>query len=169
VKTIGCILWPIPDFMAKKLKKQFKPLPVDIKLAPTLAGRLQQFRELRNMTLLDLATSSKMTLKRIEDLEQGLETWLSSPDRQIIAKAMEIEPILLQEVELRPEEAYEEPKYTSKDLDVLAEKILDGEIDLPCPACSKPLRCTIEEAYDLKERAVVYPKAFCRTCPFVLT
>lgn len=151
------------------LKKQFKPLPVDIKLATTLAGRIRQFRELRNMTVLDLATDSRMPIKRIEDLESGLETWLSSPDRQIIAKAMEIEPILFQEVELRPDDPYIEPKYTNEDLDVLAGRILDGEIDLPCPVCGKPLRCTIEEAYDVKDRAVVYPKAFCRVCPFVLS
>lgn len=120
------------------------------------------------MTVLDLSMSSKMPVKRIEDLESGLETWLSSPDRQIIAKAMEIEPILFQEVELRPDDSYQEPTYTSEDLDFLAEKILDGEVDLPCPACGKPLKCKIEEAYDLKDRAVVYPKAFCRICPFVL-
>ncbi len=84
--------------------KQFKPIPPNLELAPTLARRIVQVREVRNMTVLDLATKANFSIKRVEDLESGLETWLSSTDRQRLAKALNVEPGVLKEVEQRHNE-----------------------------------------------------------------
>ena len=81
--------------------RQVKPFPKGMQFAPTLAQRLSQLREFRNMTVLDLARSSRFSRQRIEDLEAGLESWLSSTDRQLLAKALAVEPKLLQKVEKR--------------------------------------------------------------------
>src|SRR5690606_36373062 len=79
-----------------------RPLPSNIELAPTLSARVFQIREYRNMTVRDLGKQTRLGPKRIEDIEAGLETWLSSPIRQRLANALSIEPYLLKEVEIKP-------------------------------------------------------------------
>ena len=81
--------------------RQLRPLPSSLELAPTLAQRIAQLRDLRNMTQMDVARRTRFSLQRIEDIESGIETWLSATDRQLLAKALCVEPVLLQEVEAR--------------------------------------------------------------------
>lgn len=146
--------------------KQVKPIPQNLELAPTLARRVFQLRELRNMTVKDLAKSSRMPIGRIEDIEYGLETWLSTADRQVIAKALVVEPQLLQEVETRPQ-LTESLEHELK-LRELSDFILQGRTDLECPDCGHSLKCSIQHAYDIEEKPIKFAKAFCLKCPFVL-
>ena len=60
--------------------RQFKPIPSTTKLAETLSQRVAQLRELRNMTVRDLARASRFGLKRVEDIESGMETWFSATE-----------------------------------------------------------------------------------------
>jgi transcriptional regulator with XRE-family HTH domain len=152
--------------------KQLRPLPSTMQLAPTLAQRVQQLREFRNMTELDVAKQSRFGLKRIEDLEQGVETWLSAPDRQLLANALSVEPGLLQEVETRSiaghhagRESHMLNHATSAQL---SESILHGARDLECPDCGATLKCSIQEAIDMEGYPTKSAKAFCLKCPFVL-
>lgn len=145
--------------------RQFKPLPSDLQLAPTLARRVQQLRDFRNMTVRDLAKLSRLGLERVEDIEGGLETWLSSTERQLLAKALAVEPILLQEVESRPpagDEALEDAQVR------LTQAILRGARELECPNCHSTLRCSVQEAFDMDGNPTAFAKAYCMKCPFVL-
>lgn len=146
--------------------RQYKPLPPDMVLAPTLARRINQFREFRNLTVRDLARLTRFTMSRIEDIEGGLETWLSSTDRQLLAKALSVEPYLLQEVErksnLEPDAAQRRNSL------MISDAIQNGVRNLECPNCGGTLKCSMVEALDIEGNPISYPKAFCMKCPFVL-
>jgi transcriptional regulator with XRE-family HTH domain len=146
--------------------RQVKPLHADITLSTTLAQRVKQLREYRNMTVRDLARWSRFSINRIEDIEAGVETWLSSADRQLLCKALVVEPYLLEEVEVR------NFLTDSKPLEIarydLAQFVLRGDPSLKCPLCEADLQCSIQEGFDIEGNPIKLPKAFCRTCPFVL-
>jgi transcriptional regulator with XRE-family HTH domain len=151
--------------------KQLRPIPPDFQLAGTLARRVGQLRDFRNMTVRDLARAARFTVERIDDIEQGLETWLSSTDRAILAKALSVEPGLLQEVERRAKvttENYDE-QLVAKLQQQLAESILAGGRDLECPSCGGTLKCSIREGLDMEARPIRFPKAYCLKCPYQLT
>ena len=146
--------------------KQVKPLLPNIGLGHTLAQRVKQLREYRNMTVKDLARWSRFSINRIDDIESGIETWLSASDRQLLCKALVVEPSLLEEVEVRSSstdlKALEIARYD------LAQFVLRGDRDLKCPLCYGSLKCSIQDALDLDGNPVRLPKAFCFNCPFVL-
>ena len=146
--------------------KQSRPLPKDLELAPTLARRVLQLREFRNLTVRDLAKLSRFPEVRIEDIESGLEIWLSSTDRQLLAKALSIEPSLLQEVETRP--PLSDSTQQKAAAAYLGRAILEGVRELECPDCGQTLRCSVQEGFDLDGLPVRFPKAFCSRCPYVL-
>lgn len=140
-----------------------------MKLADTLAQRVAQLREFRNMTLRDLAKTSRFDVRRLEEIESGMETWFSSTERQLLAKALAVEPALLQEVERRCKpDTDEENELASEDLLRLSKAILTGSRDLECPHCGGNLKCSIQEGFDLDEQPIQFAKAFCLKCPFVL-
>jgi transcriptional regulator with XRE-family HTH domain len=146
--------------------KQSSPLPAKMILAPTLAQRVGQLRDFRNMTLRDLGKLSRLGQLRIEEIEAGMESWLSSTDRQLLAKALSVEPRLLLEVEARPN--LEESVAQKLEIESIADAILEGARDLECPECGGTLKCSIQEGYDIDGKPVAFPKAFCTSCPFVL-
>lgn len=151
--------------------KQFKPIPSTFALAPTLARRIAQVREFRNMTVLDLANQSNFGVKRVEELESGLETWLSDTDRQRLAKALSIEPQLLKDVEVRAVETSLVPQthmLNAVTAQRLAQDILDGVEDLKCPDCGSPLKTNVIDGFDIEGHPQQFAKAFCIKCPYVL-
>ena len=152
------------------MAKTTRPIPRDMPLADTLASRVRQIREFRNMSQLELANESRIGLERLHDIESGMETWLSSPDRQVLAKALSVEPVMLLEVEYRPDHrAHPEFSSLSDELrQEMAEAILAGARELECPQCGSLLRCSIQQGFDIKEQPIYFPRAFCQKCPFVL-
>jgi transcriptional regulator with XRE-family HTH domain len=150
--------------------KRSGPIPKTIQLASTLAARVYQLRELRNMTVRDLARSTRFGIRRIEDIQSGLETWLSSTDRQILAKALVVEPVLIEEVEVRSRVSKESqptavPNPVSEDLHGA---IVQGARQLSCPLCGNKLNCSIQKGLDMDGFPVQLAKAHCTKCPFVL-
>lgn len=146
------------------------PIPQDLVLESTLASRLNQLRTFRNLSKHELAVASRMTDEKIDDLESGLETWLSSAERQIIAKALYIDPNLLKEVEYRPPDSAH-PAYAGMSEDVneaLTNSILRGQRDLACPQCGSTLRCSVQKRVDMNGEVLDFAKAFCQICPFTL-
>ena len=135
-------------------------------LPPTLGGRVNQLRQRKNLTVRDLSRMTKLSLERIEDIEGSVETWLSTADRQLIAKALAIDPYVLQEVETRQTGQTDEVRYSVQQ--TLAERILEGERELSCPNCSGVLRCSVQEALDMDGNPIQFAKAFCLKCPFIL-
>lgn len=118
----------------------------------------------------DLAKAVRMPVKRVEEIEAGIETWLSETERQIMAKALRVEPWVLQEVEYRsPKEPHPgTASLTGDESKELANSILHGVEVIPCPRCKTPLNCSVQEGLDIEGRRMRFPKAFCPNCPFVL-
>lgn len=137
-----------------------------MELAPTLAQRVFQLRQFRNMTVKDLAKEARFQPSRIEDIESGIETWLSAPDRQMLAKALNIDPYRLQEVEVRRD--LDDEEELTRQCKVIAEAILQGAKTLECPKCRSTLRCSVKEGLDLDGLPIKFARAFCMKCPFIL-
>lgn len=145
--------------------RRYKPLPADFKFESTLAGRLRQIREFRTMSTQEVAKLCRFKLQRVEELEGGMENWLSAADRQLIAKALSVEPSLLKEVELRSGIDDDRNGAMEKNL---ARAILAGQKDLPCPYCGGKLISSVEDAFDIEDRPFRFAKAFCENCTFLL-
>ena len=150
--------------------KQVGPLPKNIVLAGSLAQRVHQLREIRNMTLRDLAKSTKFGIKRLEEIEAGFETWFSSTDRQLLAKALSVEPSLIEEVENRYKTDIDVkfntiPEQIKADLE---RAILAGVKNLNCPVCGENLKCVIQYAFDINGEPIELARANCHRCPFIL-
>ena len=148
-----------------------RPLPKDLALASTLASRLNQIRQFRNMSKSELAEACRIPNKRLDDLEAGLETWLSPSDRQIIAKALFIDPTILKEAEYRPDIDNAHPSYAAMSDEIIQrieQSILNGARNLSCPQCDNILKCSVQERRDLNNEKVYFAKAFCVKCPFTL-
>jgi transcriptional regulator with XRE-family HTH domain len=139
-------------------------------LGTTLAQRISSLRDYRNLTVKDLARFSRFAIDRIEDLEAGLETWLSATDRQRLAKALNIEASLLQEVEMRAvlSSTKESSTYTVDRIREIAHAIINGARDLECPECGGNLKCSIQQGLDLENNKILLARAFCSKCPFIL-
>jgi len=116
------------------------------------------------MTVLDLSRQSRFSPQRIEDIESGIETWLSDTDRQILAKALSVDPAVLKEVESRPAGAAVVEASSGRDLETA---IIEGARNLPCPRCGQPLRCSVQDGYDFDGLPIRFAKAFCTSCPYV--
>jgi transcriptional regulator with XRE-family HTH domain len=148
--------------------RQYKPLPANLQLAPTLARRVNELRDMRNLTVRDLAHMTRFPLRRIEDIEAGLETWLSATDRQRLSIALGIEPGLLLEVESRSAWDAKASK-SAADADLaLTDAILNGARQLNCPQCGSQLNCSVQQALDFEGNPTRFAKAFCSKCPYVL-
>ncbi|MCA0312785.1 MAG: helix-turn-helix domain-containing protein [Candidatus Melainabacteria bacterium] len=138
-------------------------------LETTLSRRVSQLRRLRNLTLEEVSERTNFTVARLEDIEAGLETWLSATDRQKLARALTVDPPVLQEVEVKPRlEPSADPKRWQAILDDLTESILLGARELSCPQCGHTLRCRVQEGLDINENPIFFAKAFCQKCPFTL-
>ncbi len=146
--------------------KQFKPLAITGDLGDTLARRIQALRCLRHLSIGQLAALSRFSPRRLEEIEAGFETWLSYVDRQVLAKSLGIEPGLIEEVEKRSDD-YDEQESRLREK-TLVDAILAGARELDCPRCQRPLRASVQEGFDLDGNRIIFAKAFCSVCPFVL-
>ncbi len=131
--------------------KSKNSLPESILVTSTLAQRIQGLRSLNNFTVLDLAKLTKIPIKQIEDIESGLDTWLSSVLRQKLANALKVEPNLLLEVEFK---------------DYVDIKFVDYKI---CPNCKIDLQLKTYEGFDFNNDVVQLQKFYCSKCPYVIT
>lgn len=150
--------------------KNLKPIPPSLALAPTLARRVNQLREARDLTVRQLAKMARFECRRVEDIEAGLETWLSAADRQMLAQALAIDARLLQEVEtrVRPDSVPESAAASGSVAADLSERILAGQRELCCPDCGSPLKASVQEGFDIEGAPLRLAKAYCTRCPFVL-
>lgn len=140
-----------------------------IERATTLAQFVAQRRRMLNLSIEELAKSSRFPAKRIEAIESGVEIWLSVTDRAILSKALRVYPADLREVEASPEELWKvEIQDRERQVEELGERILAGEVNLPCPNCGGVLKCTVESAFDHDGLPAEYARAYCPVCPFSL-
>lgn len=134
-------------------------------LPKTLALRVQYFREKWNLSKEALASLSNVELALIDNIEEGIETFLSTTIRQRLSKTLKIPASTLKEVEKHPQK----PQIPLEKLEYLKENILAGNIkNNKCPACGNILICKIITMYDLEDNPVEHAKARCSKCPFQL-
>lgn len=137
-------------------------------LEKTLARRVSQLRDLKNLTVLDLSRVTRMSVKRIEAIESGQEIWLSIRDRTVLARALGVQPAILQEVEACPSEMSPARMQSVAAVDEIAERILAGEVQIPCPQCQTNLKVSVEDALDFEGRPTQFARGYCPVCPFSL-
>jgi hypothetical protein len=144
-------------------------LPRDRDWGSTLARRLTFIREWRGMSVGAVARDSHFSVERINDIETGMETWLSSSDRQLLALALKVDAAILQEVETRARlEAAADPVRFEAIVADIRDSILSGLKEIDCPQCGNTMRCRVQEGLDMEGQPTYRAKAFCVKCPFVI-
>lgn len=132
-------------------------------LPKTLAGRVQILREKYNLSREKLAELSNIDICTINNIEEGIDTFLSASMRQRLSKPLKISSNVLKEVEVKPSEQLINPKIIKE----LEDKILYGQLENnKCPKCGNLLICKVLTLYDLEDNPVKHAKARCSKCPF---
>jgi len=139
----------------------------DHKLPPTLASRVSFLRNARRIHIEELCTQAMVSFKFIEDVEAGIETWLPTSVRQRLARVLKVDPIILEEVEVKKDFGDPLPKDPPLELvERIKEEILSGNENLTCPKCNKPLKVWIQNGFDLNDFPIQTPKGHCTVCVF---
>lgn len=139
-------------------------------LPATLAERVRFLREKRYMTTGLLALKAQVPVGLIEDIEAGLESFLSPAIRQRIARVLHVRPSQIQEVETPPEfNDAEVPLLQRKGLDLRAAILEEPDAPHLCPSCGAPLAARLFERRDLNDKPLIVVKANCTRCLFRMT
>lgn len=132
-------------------------------LPDTLAERIQYLRDKCYLSREQLASLSNIDIATISNLEEGTEIFISSAQRQRLAKVLKIPAYVLKEVEKQPENK----TVSNTWIESLRNNILDGNLENNrCPSCNSLLNCYITTFIDLEDNPVEHPKATCTKCPF---
>lgn len=136
-------------------------------LPPTLASRVSFLRNGRRIHIEELSVQARVSLKLVEDIEAGIETWLPTTVRQRIARVLKVDPIILEEVEIKKNYGDQNLKDPPLELiERIKEEILSGSENLTCPKCNKPLKVWIQEGFDLNGFSIKAAKGHCTVCIF---
>ncbi len=146
-------------------------MPSASSLPETLAQRVRHLREQQDMPPEVLAWKARVPLSMVEDIEAGIETFLSPAIRSRLARVLHVRPAQLREVETPPEEAIslEVPVLQRKSLDLLEAIRQDPQGAFHCPRCQAPLVARLFERRDLQDQTFTVVKAHCTQCMFRLT
>lgn len=128
----------------------------------TLAEFIYEKREKLGLSQGGLARKSLVDLKVIEDIEAGKELFLPVTIRQNLAKALKCNPDEIKVLE----KDFTNEVVSKEIIDVLKQRILNGEDELVCPKCGNDLVVKIEKMYDLEDKEVFEAKAYCSKCVF---
>ena len=136
-------------------------------LPKTLASRVSFLRNERRIHIADLSHQARVSIKLLEDIEAGIETWLPTSVRQRIARVLKVDPKILEEVEIKNkkiEMLYKDPP--GELIERICEEILEGVADIKCPACGSEMKVWIQDGFDLNENPIKTPKGYCKSCVF---
>ncbi len=133
----------------------------------TLAQLLQELREKQGITTTRLAELANLPVKQIQDLEAGLELFLSPAIRQKIARVLKVRPAVLKAFEKMA--LPENPPLSHQ----AREQYLDEIMHYPnqehlCPLCQAPLTIRLFNRRDLEDNLLLEVKAHCSKCLFKL-
>lgn len=138
-------------------------------LPKTLAARISFIRDSRGLHVFELSKLARVSTKLLEDVEAGIETWLPVAVRQRIARILNIDPNILEEVEIKNKASEALTKVPPLELlERIEEEILSGIKDVNCPVCGNKLRTWIQEGFDLNSNPVKSAKGYCTVCVFQL-
>ncbi len=138
-------------------------------LPKTLASRVSFLRNGRRIHIAELSLQAKVPIKLLEDIEAGIETWLSTSIRQRISIVLKVDPKILEEVEVKnqtSDEVYRNPP--GELIERICEEILEGVNDIKCPLCSSEMKAWIQDGFDLNGEPIKTPKGYCKSCVFQL-
>ncbi|MBI2995935.1 MAG: helix-turn-helix transcriptional regulator [Candidatus Melainabacteria bacterium] len=138
-------------------------------LPKTLASRISFIRNARRIHIQELAHQARVSIKLLEDIEAGIETWLPTAIRQRIARVLRVDPNILKEVETHSHVSFTGDilKDPPRELvERIQEEILSNKKDIKCPVCQNPLKVWIQEGLDLNGLLVKSAKGHCTSCIF---
>ena len=138
-------------------------------LPKTLASRVSFLRNERRIHIADLSHQARVSIKLLEDIEAGIETWLPTSVRQRIARVLKVDPKILEEVEVKNkkiEGLYKNPP--GELIERICEEILEGNHDIKCLICGSEMKVWIQDGFDLNGRPIKTPKGYCKSCVFQL-
>lgn len=143
-------------------------------LPSTLAQRIQFFRQIRGWTPQQLADKIQVPLTQIEDIESGIDVFLSSILRRKLAQALRMHPQWLKDVEVEPESISDALKALqaepTPDKIMTEERLMairdNPDHTWPCPYCDAPLSLQFFDRLDMDENPVLSLKINCSRCLF---
>jgi transcriptional regulator with XRE-family HTH domain len=133
----------------------------------TLAQWVQQLRDNRSLTQSRLAELTHLPLSQIQDIEAGIELFLSPAVRQKLARVLKTSPQGLKALEkpLTPQQ----PILSLEGRNRLIEEMLHFPHETyPCPQCQTPLMVRLFHRKDLEDNPLLEIKAHCEKCLFKL-
>ena len=128
----------------------------------TLAQFIQVKREALGLTPFGLSKKCNVPAAIIEEIEAGRELFLSVTVRQNLAKGLRCTAEEIKALE----KDFEFEEVPMEVLDVLKQRILNGETELYCPKCKSALKVRVETMYDLEDNVVYTPRGYCTQCVF---
>ena len=128
----------------------------------SLSEFVREKREKIGLTISALAKKCNLSEDLLEAIESSQELFLPVTVRQNLAKGLKCSP---KEIKLY-EKVFEPDSVSSETINWIKEQILNGETEINCPKCNKPLVVKIEEMYDLEDNLCKEPKAHCSKCTF---
>ena len=128
----------------------------------TLAQFIQIKREALGLTPFGLSKKCNVPAAIIEEIEAGRELFLSVTVRQNLAKGLRCTAEEIKALE----KDFEFEEVPMEVLDVLKQRILNGETELCCPKCKSALKVRVETMYDLEDNVVYAPRGYCSQCVF---
>jgi len=128
----------------------------------SLAQFVSTRREDMGLSQSGLSKRSALSLEMIENIESGLELFLSATIRQKLAKGLKLNPSDIKLYEKKQDFNFA-PSYRTEEI---KEAILNGEELISCPVCNEILITRIARMYDLEDNLMLHPKARCPKCPF---
>ncbi len=138
---------------------------------PTLAQQVQTLRDRLNMTRRTLAERARVPEQSVEDIESGIETFLSPAIRSRLARALRVRPDVLAALEKPPPTPPASVLVQSESARI---SFLQHIIDHPqhphsCPECQGPLDVRLFPRRDLRDQPITAIKVRCQRCLFQLS
>jgi transcriptional regulator with XRE-family HTH domain len=135
----------------------------------TLALRVQKLRESLYLTPRGLAQKALLSEDTVQDIESGLQLFLSPATRSRLARALRVRPEKLAEVE-RPFQPPQYPDWTTEQRIDFLQRLLEHPTQShACPSCGHgPLLVQTFERRDLNNQPITAVKVRCSRCFFKL-
>lgn len=132
----------------------------------TLAQFISSEREKLWLTQEDFAEKANIDLKLLQDIESGMETFLSPSVRQRLTRVIKTEARVIKKYEKEPPKKFD---VSQEYIEELKQRILDGQLKGNiCPVCKSELVCRVAELEDIYGNPTRDPKAHCSKCTFQL-
>lgn len=136
-------------------------------LPKSLASRVSYIRNARRIHIEEMSQQARVSIKFLEDIEAGIETWLPTTVRQRIARILKVDPHILEEVEVKHKKSSDLPKNPPLEIyERIEEEIISGNKNIKCPVCGEALKIWIQEGLDLNGNPIKTAKGHCTVCVF---